>query len=197
MHCVMIVSASRNDRAGDQIQAVIIEADDHRGITIMLKGGLHVIQTLRLVHRRRRRIDRVWRHGCAARNPPSPRAFGAFPRSTIGGWKPDGAADRWCVRRPRPALRLHRHRFRHRAARGMERWARGHRASPKAICISCRRSIPGLCTTTVFDVGAKDGKLSLAFASRYFAVPLPGRRRPGQYYGDARSWAETVSPADP
>jgi hypothetical protein len=111
-----------------------------------------------------------------------------FPRGAVGTWKPDGALEA-VVRSASLVLRFDTidtdsgtaqlrngtvgSEVTARLAEGYLHFMQSFRTGP-------------LYTTTVFDVGAKDGKLRAVHSRHeYFAVPLPGATSsPEQYYGE-------------
>ena len=111
-----------------------------------------------------------------------------FPRNAVGTWKPDGAPEA-VVRSTSLVLRFDSidtdsgtAQLRN-GSMGSEvtaRLAEGYLHFMQAF-----RTGP-LYTTTVFDVGAKDGRLRAVHSRHeYFAVPLPGATSsPEQYYGE-------------
>ena len=111
-----------------------------------------------------------------------------FPRHVVGGWKPDGTPDA-VVSAASLVFRFDTIDTDSGTAQlrngtmGSEvtaRLAEGYLHFMQAF-----RTGP-LYTTTVFDVGAKDGKLRAVHSRHeYFAVPLPGATSsPEQYYGE-------------
>jgi hypothetical protein len=111
-----------------------------------------------------------------------------FPRNAVGTWKPDGAPEA-VVRSTSLVLRFDsidtdsgtaQLRTGSMGSEVTARLAEGYLHFMQAF-----RTGP-LYTTTVFDVGAKDGRLRAVHSRHeYFAVPLPGATSsPEQYYGE-------------